>query len=208
MGVGTRYFARMSSVRPWHGVAVVAAVAVAAQCLALRDVLLWDDIPLLRASDLYTDAARWTEAVSSPLGGATYYWRPAATTTFLVETWLHGGAAWGYRLTSALLHAGAASLAFLLFLRLLGGPRAALLAALAFAVHPANVEAVTWISARFDLLAGLFTLGALAALPAEGEAKGRWRLAAVLALFACMSKESAFLVPLVAAAWAGALGQR
>jgi tetratricopeptide (TPR) repeat protein len=198
----------MSSVRPWHGAAFVAAVAVGVQCVALRDVLLWDDISLLRATNLYTDGARWAEAVSSPLGGATYYWRPAATTSFLVESWVHGGAAWGYRLTSALMHAGTSALAFVLFLRLLGGPRAALLAALAFAVHPANVETVTWISARFDLMAGLFALGAFAAMPASEPAKGRWRLVALLTVFACMSKESAFLLPVVAAAWAGALGLR
>jgi tetratricopeptide (TPR) repeat protein len=198
----------MSSIRPWHGAVVVAAVALGVQCMALRDVLLWDDISLLRATSLYTDTARWTEAVSSPLGGATYYWRPAATTSFLVESWIHGGAAWGYRLTSALMHAGTSALAFLLLLRLLGGPRAALLAALAFAVHPANVETVTWISARFDLMAGLFALGALAAMPPSDDAKGRWRLVALLTLLACMSKESAFLLPIVAIAWAGALGCR
>lgn len=208
MGVGPGYFAPMSNVRPWHGAVAVAAVAVAVQCAALRDVLLWDDVPLLRASDLYTSAAHWTDAVTSPLGGATYYWRPAGTTSFLVESWIHGASAWGFRLTSALLHAGTSAIAFSLFLRLLGGPRAALLAALAFAVHPVNVETVTWISARFDLLAGLFSLAALAAMPSAPGAKGRWRLLVPLALLACLSKESAFLLPLVAAAWAQTLGLR
>jgi tetratricopeptide (TPR) repeat protein len=209
MGVSPGYFAPMFS-RPWRVALLVAAFAVAAQCLGWHDVLLWDDIPLLRDTELYVASSRWTDAVSSPLGGggATFYWRPVATTSFLVESWIHGGSAAGFRLTSALLHAATSVVAFFLLLRLLGGTRAALLAALAFAVHPVNVEAVTWISARFDLLAALFGLGALAAIPDTADAKGRWRLAAALSLCACLSKESAFLLPLVAAAWALARGLR
>jgi tetratricopeptide (TPR) repeat protein len=204
MGAAPRYFAPMPNVRPWQGAAFVAAVALAVQCAGLRDVFLWDDVLLLRDTNAYTDSAQWVESVTSPLGGATYYWRPAATTSFLVDSWLHGASAWGFRLTSALLHAAASTIAFTLFLRLLGGPRTALLAALAFAVHPVNVETVTWISARFDLMAGLFGLAALAAMPPLPDARGRWRLVALFALLACLSKESAYLLPLVAVAWAQA----
>lgn len=185
---------------------LVAAVALAAQSLGVRGVLLWDDLPLLAGDDLYTNAARWTEAVTTPLGRETFYWRPAATTSFLLEHIVHGGAAWGYRLTAALLHGVTSALAFTLLLRLLKIPAAALLAALVFAVHPVNVEAVTWISARFDLLAALFSLATLAAIPDDVSRRGRWALAAVCALLACCSKENAFLVPALAVVWVEAVG--
>jgi len=194
----------MSESRPWRTAALVGLVAVAAQAVAVRDVLVWDDIPLLARSDLYTNAARWTESVTAPLGRATYYWRPAATTSFLVESFVHGGAGWGFRLTSALLHGATSAVAFVLLLRLLGNRTAALLAALAFAVHPVNVEAVTWISARFDLMAGLFSLAALAAIPAGASSRPRWFLAAAFALLACCSKENAFLLPALALVWTAA----
>jgi tetratricopeptide (TPR) repeat protein len=194
----------MPESRPWRTAALVGMVAVAAQAVAIRDVLLWDDIPLLARSDLYTNAARWTESVTSPLGRATYYWRPAATTSFLLESLVHGGAAWGFRLTSALLHAATSAVAFVLLRRLLGNRTAALLAALAFAVHPVNVEAATWISARFDLMAGLFSLAALAAIPAGAAPRWRWILAAAFAFLACCSKENAYLLPLLAVAWTAA----
>ena len=156
----------MSESRPWRIAALVGMVAVAAQAVAIRDVLVWDDIPLLARSDLYTNAARWTESVTSSLGRATYYWRPVATTSFLLESLVHGGVGWGFRLTSALMHGATSAIAFVLLLRLVGNRKAALLAALAFALHPVNVEAVTWISARFDLMAALLSLAALAAIPA------------------------------------------
>jgi hypothetical protein len=179
-------------------------VAVAAQAAAIRDVLVWDDIPLLARSDLYTSSSRWLESVTAPLGRATFYWRPAATSSFLLETLVHGGAAWGFRLTSALLHGATSAAAFVLLLRLLGRPRAALFAALAFAVHPVNVEAVTWISARFDLMAGLFCLAALAAIPPGSGPRRRWILAGLCAAAACCSKENAFLLPLLALVWTAA----
>jgi hypothetical protein len=194
----------MPSPRPWRAAGLVAVTAVAAQVLAVRDLLLWDDIPLLGRSDLYTNPARWLESVTSSLGRATFYWRPAATTSFLLESLVHDGAAWGYRLTSALLHGATAAVAYVLLVRLLPSPKAALLAALAFALHPVNIEAVTWISARFDLLAALFSLAALVSIPADTGAKARWALAAAFALLACCSKENAYLLPLVAVLWTAA----
>lgn len=201
----------MSTSRARRTALLVGALAVAAQAIGVRGVLLWDDLPLLKGDDLYTSAARWTESVTTPLGRETFYWRPAATTSFLLDHLVYGAAEWGHRLTSALLHGAVSALAFTLLLRLLKDPMAALFAALVFAFHPVNVEAVTWISARFDLMACLFTLAALAAIPGEVSQRGRWILAAACTLLACCSKENAFLLPALAVAWveaAGCAGER
>ncbi len=66
--------------------------------------------------------------------------------------------------------------------------------ALLFALHGSRPEAVTWVSARFDLLAVFFGLGTLLLV-----LRGREAAASVCLLAAVLSKESAFVVPLLAA---------
>ena len=65
---------------------LVALVAVIAQLTALRSVFIWDDVLLLQQTDLYTNPARWAESVTVPLGRETFYWRPAATTSWRSPT--------------------------------------------------------------------------------------------------------------------------
>ncbi|MCE9638173.1 MAG: hypothetical protein K8T90_20920 [Planctomycetes bacterium] len=205
---------------------IVGATALLAQLPAVRRVLIWDDVYLFEASDLYTSPARFVEAVTSPLAKETIYWRPFATTSFLVESLVHGGVAEGFRATAALLFATCAALACLLLGRIVRrgdaatarpgsagaavetGWAVAVYAAMLFALHPVNVETATWIAARFDLLAGLLTLAVLlvATGTPDGASATRARRFAIGALTAAaaMSKEWAFLlpafIPLVAAA--------
>jgi len=182
----------------------VAVVAVVAQLpWALPGAFLWDDLPLLVSSDLYTSPDQWGHATSAPLGLETWYWRPLATTSFLLESLLHGGSASGFRVTAALLHAVTAGLATVLFARLLRSRGAALVAGLVFAIHPVNVEAVTWISARFDLLAALFAVGALLCVRPDGHAGTRARRVAlgVCTGAAMLSKENAVVIPMLVALW-------
>ncbi len=89
---------------------------------------------------------------------------------------------------------------------------AALLAALVFAVHPANAQAVSWVAAQGDLLCAVFALsailaddGARNAFSAWAEPPRRrdrglvaaWLLATgVAALSACLSKETGVAVVL------------
>ncbi len=165
-------------------VIAVAAITFLGQIpWALPGVFLWDDVPMLAQSDLYTSPARWVDAVSLSLGLETSYWRPLATTTFMLESLVHGGSASGFRITAALLHAASAATAFVLLRRLLDSPGAALLAAFAWALHPAHVETVTWIAGRFDLLAGLCILVGLTLAP-------RLRWVGVMSAMAFLSKES------------------
>ncbi|MCG8431059.1 MAG: tetratricopeptide repeat protein [Candidatus Omnitrophica bacterium] len=63
-----------------------------------------------------------------------------------------------YHLVSIALHASVSVLVYF-FLRVFFAPRASMLGAALFAVHPIHVEAVTWISGRPYVLLGLFTLG-------------------------------------------------
>lgn len=67
----------------------------------------------------------------------------------------------GYHLQSIILHAVNTVLVLRVSQRLFGKPWIALIAALLFAVHPAQVEVVAWISSRKDLLATMFALSSV-----------------------------------------------
>ena len=64
----------------------------------------------------------------------------------------------GYHLQSVLLHALNAALVWKVVRRMFGGRMLPFLAALFFAVIPAHVEAVAWVSIRKDLLSTTFAL--------------------------------------------------
>jgi tetratricopeptide (TPR) repeat protein len=105
---------------------------------------------------------------------------------------------WGYLAVNLILHFGISWMVFVLGRRLLGDDRWAAVAALLFAIHPVNAEAVNYVVARSSLLS---TLGALAAFWAfirrhEGGGVG-WLVAGLLAFAAALlSKESAVaLIP-------------
>ena len=103
-----------------------------------------------------------------------------------------------YHLTSLALHAANMWLVWALATRL-AGPAAGLVAAAIFGLHPANHEAVYWMSARFDLLAACLALGSLLLL--QGRSL-RCAACALLYLAALLSKESAVAFPVVVFAYA------
>jgi protein O-mannosyl-transferase len=98
-------------------------------------------------------------------------YRPVRTAWYDLLYALGGNAArpWIFHLSNVLWHIAAAMLFFsvarLLFERLAGASAAearwaGLLAALAFALHPANSETICWVKCLDDLMAGFFVLAA------------------------------------------------
>ncbi len=126
------------------------------------------------------------------LHGGEYY-RPL----WMLVWWLlaragGSGALWPFALAALALHAGAALLVTGL-LRALGRPSSvAASAGVLMFLAPQNLAAALWFSATTDLLATVFVLGALLAL-----LRGRRLIAALAALAAFLSKESAFVLPLL-----------
>lgn len=97
-----------------------------------------------------------------PGGGGAYY-RPLLYLTFIFDNYVWGLQASFMHLENILLHALNAVLVFLISSRLfscckINAQLSALLAALLFALHPVNTEAVNWISGRTDVMAGTFLL--------------------------------------------------
>lgn len=144
--------------------------------------------------------------------------RPVAHLSFWFDLWLHGPWPPGFHLVNALVHA-AAALAVLALARLTlrladrsgavaarDREAASLLAALLFACHPVQTEAVTYIVQRMASLAAALYLGSLllyARSRLEPDRPGRRRLLLAAALasaaLAMKTKETAFTLPLAAA---------
>ena len=92
-----------------------------------------------------------------------YYYRPVLWLTFWADYYLWGAEESFMHLGNVLLHAANVLLLFLCARQLPSQVDPAsqwppFLATFLFAIHPVNTEAVNWISARSDLLAGFFVL--------------------------------------------------
>jgi Flp pilus assembly protein TadD len=171
----------------------------------------WDD----EASFLTNTAYRglgWTElrwAFTTTLLG---HWSPLVWVTWSLNWCLGGLEPWGYHFGNVLIHSASVALVWLIAYRLLGvasGESAssattaagATVAALVWGLHPLQVEAVAWASARRDLLCGFFYLLAVLAYLrgiASGAAiEGRWWALSLAAFAAALSSKSiAMTLPL------------
>ena len=127
-------------------------------------------------------------------------WTPLATISRQMDCQLHGLWAGGHHLTSLLLHI-CASIALFFALRSLTGGfwRSAFVASL-FAIHPLHVEPVAWLSARGEVLAGLFfmlTLWAYAAYARQPHSRGRYALVLLSFILGLLSKPVLVTLPLI-----------
>jgi hypothetical protein len=191
--------------RPRLAVAVAAAVPYALTLgnppvlddgwAALDNPLVWS---LRNVGRMFTELYGF--AGSASVRGP---YRPVTTLSYALDYAAHGRWTPGYHLVNVALHVVASVLLFALVRRLARaalpgrGDRAALLAGLLFALHPAHVEAVATIFGRTEPLAGCFTLGAL--LVALRWREAWWRLPAAVLALTCgvLSKEVAMVAPAI-----------
>lgn len=139
----------------------------------------------------------WSNLVNAP---ATYY-RPLFSLWCLVNFTLFGLQAWGWHLTTVLVHLAVTALVFRLAQRLTGDGVTAGFAALIFGLHPIHIESVAWISGIPDAMLAVFFISAFLCWLNYRECRphrGAW-LAAALVLFAlaAISKETGIVLPLV-----------
>jgi protein O-mannosyl-transferase len=176
---------------------VVAAISIAIYWSALGAGFVGDDFMILhrlRALSGPADAVRFFRSEFFE------YYRPLGFISHAVDWAIAGQNARQFHLTNVLIHAFNAVIVLLIGRAL--SPRSASgpLAALLFALHPSNTEAVVWMSARFDLLATCFGLAAVCWMVRDW--KGTPWLPALIFLPALLSKEAAVALPLAAAGWA------
>jgi hypothetical protein len=182
--------------RTWWVAALIAALTAAIYWPALGSGFVGDDFMILhrlRALAAPGDVVRFFH------GEFFEYYRPLGFVSHAIDWSIAGQNARQFHLTNILIHAVSSVLVLLigraLSPRSLAGPLAAIL----FALHASNNEAVVWMSARFDLLATCFGLAAVCWMVREW-AGASW-VPALVFLPALLSKEAVVALPLAAAGW-------
>ena len=141
----------------WSAALALVAVVLLLYLPSMTSGFVWDDDDTLTANPLVhaPDGLRRIWLTTDP---ADYF--PVHYSSLWLEWRVWKMNAAGYHVTNVLLHAGICVLLWRIFLRM--NVRGAWFAALLFAIHPVNVESVTWITQRKNLLGMLF--GCAAAL--------------------------------------------
>ncbi len=174
--------------------ALLVAAVLVAYANAAQTVFQFDDhVVIVESAASHAWAAWWAS-----LPGL----RPLLKASYVLSWQAGGGMPSAYVAFNVAVHAANVMLVYALVLRLAPGLRVAqartlaVVTALVFALHPAQTEAVTYLSGRSTSLMALFFLAALVcALDARRGVRG-----AALALFAC-----AVLVKETAIAWPAAV---
>jgi hypothetical protein len=192
---------------PWFAFAVVATVGSALQLRGIGGAFLADDFSHLDVISRFADQSRllsWTVArFYEPLGNGTFAYRPLAFATYALDWAAYRNDAAGWRITSFALFSVNAIAAGFLVARWLKGRSphavpAGIIGGCALFSFPFAGEISYWLAGRFDLLACLFTLLFLLALPLyRRSTPGQHLLRIAFLLGALLSKESAIPLPMM-----------
>lgn len=179
---------------------LIAAVTVAAYWRSLSAPFLFDDYTHLAMVRTETWSAMVARSLLTHPQGGDYFFRPLGYLSYWLDYRWAGENAALWHGWNVVIHTINSLLVYVLCRTLLPRPISALVAALLFGVYAAHVEVVSWMAARFDLLAFLFSVTALIALRLHILAKKRaWLIAmAASCALALLSKEAAFCLPLMA----------
>lgn len=181
---------------PWlpELVLVAAAIAVYAASISNGFVFFDDDKAIL-----YNSALKNPSIAKFFSGQNLGMYAPFTWLAYWIGSLLSGQEAWGYHLLGLLLHAFNAVLVFTFLKRLSGRSAAAFFAAALFAVHPVQVEAVSWAAALSTVLFSTFYLLSLLAYLQWRRSPAPLHLVLSVAAFlaACLSKSAAVTLPLV-----------
>ena len=128
--------------------------------------------------------------------------RPLLKLSYLLN-WTSGLGAVGFHAANAAIHAVNVLLFHRLARRMLGTGPAAFWAALAFALHPVQTEAVTYLSGRSVSLMALFSLLAILLHDRDRERGNRgWPVGSLLCfLAALLTRETALALPAILLLW-------
>jgi hypothetical protein len=127
------------------------------------NVLILDNLLFLK--NLTNIGKAFSIDVFYVLHSSAIYYRPILTLSLMLDAQISGAHAFFYHFSNIFYHATVVILFYYLLTNILRtSSKFALLAALIFAVHPVNVQAVAWIPGRNDVLLALFSLTMLIAL--------------------------------------------
>ncbi len=187
---------------------------------ALSFDFILDDFTLILLNPALDSWRHWQFAFTQHVWAAIEppveprHYRPFFALWLLLNRQLFGGLAPYWHLSSLALHVGVTALVYRLAARLSRNDWTAALAALLFAVHPAHIEPVVWISAASDLLATAFVILAflfyLRGVEEEDSGPSFRSLLASSVCFACalLSKETAIIFPVLLLFYEGSFAPR
>lgn len=178
----------------WKALLLLAAATLLVYAVSLFNGFVLDDEDIIVNNPQTLSLRNVPDVLLAPDLIKPYY-RPLNRATYLFDYRLAGmNPAW-YHSVNIIIHLGNVLLLYLVCRRFLPDRNAALMAALLFAVHPVNTEAVNFISARNTLLALFFSLASLLAFVDAREKRLRWPLLSAL-LFFCglLSKETGLML--------------
>jgi Flp pilus assembly protein TadD len=204
---------RGAGVAAWLIPSLIALLSVVVFLPVLKNGFVsWDDYDVLLENRRYQGLG-WTQLRWMFTTFHMSLYRPLTWVTLGLDYLLWGMNPLGYHVSSLIFHVVNAVLFYFVSVSLLRLAisissipgeiplrTAAGFAALLFALHPLRVEAVTWISARNDLLSSFFILAALLCYlrAAAGEKKIWWlSLALVIYALSLLSKASGMTLPMV-----------
>jgi tetratricopeptide (TPR) repeat protein len=137
--------------------------------LALFGLVLWTFFSAIQNDFVDYDDPAYVTDNAHVLGGLTWRgirwaflsceasnWHPLTWLSHMLDCELFGLQPWGHHLTSVLIHALNAWLAFLVLRQVTGSTWRSLMVAALFGLHPLRVESVAWIAERKDVLSTMF----------------------------------------------------
>ncbi len=117
---------------------------------------IWDDHFLVESNSAITDNSPWFTAFTKSSFGEDVsvgrFYRPMQTLSYKIEYSFWGLNPTGYRITNIVLHLLNTCLVFYLLIRLKVARLLAFGIGVVFAVHPIQIENVSYIAARADVL--------------------------------------------------------
>jgi protein O-mannosyl-transferase len=183
----------------WFPITCIAVATFALYVHSLRNgFVVWDDDILVYKNPLvlhFSPYAVWAAFTSYD----PELYIPLTLLSYQIEHLLFGLNPTVFHTTNLLLHIGSATCVFSLLQRWKIARPLAFLAALVFAIHPVNSEAVAWVSARKDTLSSFLFLVALLQWERYKSHHLRRTYAATVVVFflALLAKVSVVLLPFV-----------
>jgi hypothetical protein len=163
-GPGPRGSAADKAVRPvprtWillAGAALFACGCAVFWATRRYEFLNWDD-PVYILKNPWIQSLTWQNVRAIFTQAYFLNYLPLHLLSYMLDHALWGLKPGGYHLSSVLIHGLNSVLCLVVVRRLSGSFAAGWIAALLFAVHPAHVEAVAWVSSRKEVLSTTFML--------------------------------------------------
>jgi protein O-mannosyl-transferase len=183
----------------WIAVLALAIVTLSVYSVSFFNGFVLDDEIIIVKNSLTLSLDNIRTVLFSPDLIKPYY-RPLNRATYLLDYWIFGMSPMWFHAANIFIHLLSALLLYRIGSRILQSRSAGFVAALLFAIHPVNSEAVNFISARNTLLSLFFCLASFLAFMQAKEKGIRWPfLSAFLFFCGLLSKEtSLMLIALIA----------